>query len=86
MARFTPPHTGTWSATVGFVTGTDVAVSGDAGAPVPGVDGLTAHFTVVASDKAAPDLRSKGRLKFVGERYRRFEGNGEYFLKVGADR
>ena len=40
---------------------------------------------VTATDKSAPDMRSKGRLQYVGERYLKFAGTGEYFLKCGAD-
>ncbi|MGA1238746.1 MAG: hypothetical protein ACO34E_18000, partial [Limisphaerales bacterium] len=36
-------------------------------------------------DKSGRDLRGKGRLDYVGGRYLRFVGSGEYFLKAGAD-
>ena len=48
-------------------------------------DGISGSFQIDPSDKAGPDLRAKGRLQYVGERYLRFAGTGEYFLKAGAD-
>jgi hypothetical protein len=48
-------------------------------------DGAEGSFEISASDKQAPDLRAKGRLQYVGERYLKFAGTGEYFLKAGAD-
>lgn len=85
-AHFTPPQTGGWTATVAFVTGSDVAINGagGGGTALPGVDGLSTSFTVTVSDKVAPDLRSQGRLQYVGERYLRFQGSGEYFVKAGV--
>ena len=47
--------------------------------------GITGRFFVEPSDKAEPDLRAKGRLLYVGERYLKFAGTGDYFLKAGAD-
>jgi hypothetical protein len=43
------------------------------------LDGLSGSFNVAPSDK------TKGRLQYVGKRYLRFAGTGEYFLKAGAD-
>jgi hypothetical protein len=48
-------------------------------------DGISGRFHVAPSDKVGPDLRAKGRLQYVGQRYLRFAGTGEYFLKAGAD-
>ncbi len=48
-------------------------------------DGLKGSFKVGETDKVAPDLRAMGRLEYVGERYLKFAGTGEYFLKAGAD-
>ena len=48
-------------------------------------DGLRGQFTIDPTDKTAPDLRAKGRLEYVGKRYLRFAGSGEYFIKAGAD-
>ncbi|MEO0530327.1 MAG: DNRLRE domain-containing protein [Planctomycetota bacterium] len=38
-----------------------------------------------SSSIAGRDFRGQGRLEYVGERYLRFAGTGEYFLKQGAD-
>lgn len=48
-------------------------------------DGLSGSFDIAATDKNGEDLRAKGRLEYVGERYLKFAGSGEYFLKAGAD-
>ncbi len=48
-------------------------------------DGISGSFQIGPGDKVGPDLRAKGRLQYVGERYLRFAGTGEYFLKAGAD-
>ena len=42
-------------------------------------------FNIKPSDKADRDLRAHGRLQYVGERYLKFAGSGDYFLKAGAD-
>ncbi len=52
--------------------------------PLPG-DGQAGSFVIKASDKAAPDLRGRGRLEYVGERYLKFAGDQSYFLKAGPD-
>lgn len=48
-------------------------------------DGAKGSFKIGKTDKKDEDLRSKGRLEYVGNRYLRHAGNGEYFLKAGAD-
>jgi len=84
--HFTPDATGEWRFAVSFRSGPDVALSADpeAGRAVP-PDGLTGRFRIAASDKQAPDFRAKGLLRYVGEHYLRHAGNGERFLKGGAD-
>src|SRR5690606_38932338 len=47
-------------------------------------NGATGTFTVQPSDKTGADFRGKGVLRHVGERYLRFSGTGEAFLKGGA--
>jgi hypothetical protein len=42
-------------------------------------------FEIAGSHKTGRDLRAHGRLQYVGERYLKFAGSGEYFLKAGAD-
>lgn len=83
--HFTPHETGRWTYTASFREGTDVAISLDpeAGAPSP-FDGATGTFEITETDKTGRDHRGKGMLRYVGERYLRFD-NGTYFVKGGAD-
>lgn len=85
-AHLSPDKPGRWDYAISFKKGTntvetDYAVS----EPVSQADGKTGTFTIAATDKAAPDLRARGRLQYVGERYLKFAGTGEYFLKAGPD-
>lgn len=82
---FTPDTTGLWMYTASFRTGTDVAMSDDPNAGTPtAFDGAAGSFTVRKTNKKSPDFRAKGMLRYVGERYLRFAGTGEPFLKMGA--
>jgi hypothetical protein len=83
-AHLSPDLTGTWSYSVSFRRGTDVAVNGGGEAVAP-YHGRSGSFSVAASDKSGRDLRGKGRLRYVGGRYLRHAGSGESFIKVGAD-
>ena len=83
-AHVSPDKMGVWTYDVSFSNGPEAAVSGG-GEPVSPFDGARGQFTVAASDKAAPDFRSRGRLEYVGERYLKFAGDGSYFLKAGPD-
>lgn len=47
--------------------------------------GADGEIHVGASDKAGRDFRHHGHLQYVGERYLRFAGSGQYFLKAGVD-
>lgn len=83
--HFTPWKTGEWSYEASFRTGLDVAIrrrprAGEATA----FDGASGTFTISPSDKTGRDHRGKGFLRYVGERYLRFD-DGTYFLKGGAD-
>lgn len=82
--HFSPDAIGTWSYTVAFKTGTDVAIDGG-GSSAGFMDGETGSFVVGATDKTGRDLRGKGRLAYVGEHYLQFQETGEWFLKAGAD-
>lgn len=48
-------------------------------------DGISGSFEIGPGDKEGRDLRAMGRLQYVGQRYLKFAGTGEYFLKAGAD-
>ncbi len=86
-AHLAPDEAGVWTYDVSFRNGSNVAVSDEAaaGKPVAGLDGVTGTFVIEPTDKTAPDFRGKGRLDYVGARYLRFAGSGEYFLKCGPD-
>lgn len=85
--HFAADEVGEWTYTASFRTGAGVAVaaSATAGASAGFFDGDTGVFSVEETDKSGRDFRGKGRLDYVGERYLRFAGTGEYFLKQGAD-
>lgn len=85
--HFAPDETGAWTYEVDFRKGNYVAVSDrkDTGVSGEYMDGATGSFQVDETDKTGRDFRAKGRLQYVGERYLRFAGTGEYFLKSGAD-
>jgi hypothetical protein len=74
-AHLSPDKTGNWEYRISF------RLKGETSA----WDGISGSFHVDPSDKTLPDLRAKGRLQYVGRRYLRFAGSGEYFLKAGAD-
>ncbi len=85
-AHLSPDKPGVWNWTVSFVAGVDVSIDPDkAGRPYRPYDGLAGSFTVGESDKTGTDFRAHGRLAYVEERYLKFLGSNEYFLKGGTD-
>lgn len=85
-AHLSPDKAGMWTYEVSFVRGKDAAVQADVtGTVVENCDGKSGRFRVAATDKSGRDFRGKGRLEYVGKRYLRFAGSGEYFLKAGPD-
>ena len=85
--HFTPDNPGTWTYTVSFRKGEGIAISDD---PAAGVglelDGKGGTLQIAESDKTGRDFRASGRLELdENNRYYRFAGSGEYFLKAGAD-
>lgn len=84
--HFAPDETGEWSFEVDFKKGKWAAVrtSGKLESAAF-MDGVSGKFTIAQSDKSGRDFRSKGRLDYIGERYLKFAGTGEYFLKCGSD-
>ena len=84
--HFIPDEVGAWQYAASLQTGKDIALSNDpkAGETVQ-LDGAEGSFRVASNNKTERDLRGKGMLQYVGERYMRFAGSGEYFLKGGAD-
>jgi hypothetical protein len=85
-AHLAPDKPGRWSYVVSFRRGSRIAVEpAAAGDPVDGCDGLRGIFDLAPTNKTGRDFRAHGRLEYVGARYLRFAGTGEYFLKAGAD-
>lgn len=85
-AHLSPDKPGKWFYKIFFVKGKLCALdNSEKGEPVAGCDGLSGSFEIKPTDKTGRDLRGKGRLEYVGKRYLRFSGTGEYFLKAGAD-
>jgi len=82
--HFAPDAAGPWRWTAFFRSGPGIAIGDGPGTALP-PDGLTGSFDVGPTDKAGRDHRAKGRLDYVGERYLRFAGTNEPFLKGGAD-
>lgn len=84
--HFNPDTTGTWTYAVSFREGKDIAVSDDPDAGQPAAfDGAEGSFDIAPSDKASPDFRAKGQLRYVGKHYLQFAGSKEFFIKGGAD-
>lgn len=84
-AHLSPDRPGKWTYNVSFVRGRHVAVSSDKGEALKPFDGQVGRFTVLPTNKKAPDFRAKGRLQYVGKHHLQFAGTAEYFLKVGPD-
>lgn len=84
-AHLSPDKKGRWDFHISFVASVDVAVEDIPGMPYLPYDGLSGSFQVEESEKTGTDFRSKGRLQYTGDRYLRFAGNGEIFLKAGSD-
>lgn len=85
--HFRPDETGDWNYTTSFRSGPNVAISNN---PISGtanalLDGLSGSLTIEASNKTGADLRARGRLEYVGERYLRFAETGDYFVQGGSD-
>lgn len=84
-AHLAPDQPGRWTYRVSFRRGVQIAVNAAAGEAVAGCDGLQGAFDIAPTDKIGRDFRARGCLQYVGGRYLRFAGTGEYFLKAGAD-
>lgn len=85
-AHLSPDKPGKWFYKISFLKGKLCALDDSVKSePVAGCDGLSGSFEIKPTDKVGRDLRARGRLEYVGKRYLRFAGTGEYFLKAGAD-
>ncbi|TYA84189.1 DUF5060 domain-containing protein [Seonamhaeicola marinus] len=84
--HFSPDEVGEWTYKVRFVKHKWAAVRVSKKLKPAGfMDGKEGSINIAETDKTGRDMRAKGRLEYVGERYLKFAGNGEYFLKCGAD-
>lgn len=85
--HFAPSSPGEWTWVASLKQGEGVAVADDTESAASGgfFDGERGSLVVMASDKQAPDTRALGLLKQVDSRYPVTLGNGEVFLKAGAD-
>ena len=85
--HFAPPSEGVWNYSVSFRSGSNIHAEAlpSAGVSAAFMDGESGTITISPTDKNGRDMRSKGWLEYVGERYLKFKGNGEYFLKMGPD-
>jgi len=84
--HFLPDEPGRWNYLVSFRLGRDVALSADPNAGMPvAFHGQRGVFEVAPTDKHAPDMRGRGLLRYVGQRYLQFAHNREFFIKAGAD-
>ena len=85
--HFAPSAEGRWDYQVSFRTGDGIIANEDpqAGKSAGYMDGEAGSFQVEPTNKQGRDNRAQGLLEYVGERYLRFAGTGEYFLKAGAD-
>ncbi len=76
---------GSWSVKIRFYEGPNVAIADDPGPSSSQGDALFVRPSDACDDVVdCQDNRARGPLRYVGERYLRFD-NGEYFLKGGAD-
>jgi len=85
-AHFCPPSDGEWSYKVSFLKGKNIAVADDLSyGEKCFADGKTGTLLVDKTDKSVPDFRAKGRLQYDGTQFLKHAGNGDVFLKGGAD-
>ena len=82
--NFLPDETGTWSYVASFRSGTNVAISLNAGDGTADatIDGASGNFTI-ATPSGGKGFFAKGKL-YTDNYYLRFQ-DGSYFLKAGAD-
>jgi hypothetical protein len=86
QVNFVPDEAGSWNYRVSFRSGKDIAISDQPeNGKVIAPDGASGAFQVTDTDSKAPGFLSKGRIVPAGDRYLKFAGTGEYFLKNGAD-
>ncbi len=84
-AFFTPHETGQWHYSISFRSGDEIALDLNPGVGDPVFsDGLKGQLSIAETNKSGRDFRGKGVLRYVGERYLKFD-DGTWFVKAGAD-
>ena len=87
QVRFTPPSDGEWTYKAALKTGRNIATSRDprTGAGVA-ITNASGKFTVLPSNKSAPDFRAPQRGLLTHDNgYYRFQNSGRYWLKGGPN-
>ena len=84
FAHFAPDEEGEWMFIANFTMGSNVAQNGG-GTSAGFFDGEMGFFNVSATNATGRDLRGKGYLQYVGERYPVFAETGERFIVLGPD-
>lgn len=85
-AHIAPDTPGLWQYQIEFTEGPGAALATEtAGNPVSPFHGIKGSFEVTPSNKGGRDFRAHGRLEYIGERYLKFAGSQQYFLKAGPD-
>ncbi|MFT5300962.1 MAG: hypothetical protein ACI814_001746 [Mariniblastus sp.] len=81
--HFAPDRPGIWEFKAVVYRGSNITI--DLGAPRVAMASRSGSLNILPSDKSGVDLRGKGRLQYVNQRYLQHMGDRSYFLKAGAD-
>jgi len=82
-SHFTADREGTWSYTVNFTSGSNVAVNGG-GNPI-GITPSSGSFQVSGDSSSGGFYSNCGRLKYVGKHYLQCEKTGKSWIKGGTN-
>jgi hypothetical protein len=84
--HFRPDAPGTWSYTVSFLKGKNIAIlDGDIAGEKLSSDGIAGSLEIGSSDKTGNDLRAHGRILNGGKGYFKTQGTEKIWIKNGAD-
>ncbi len=84
-AHLSPDKPGRWDYTIAFHTGLHSALGSTTSTPLAPYHGKTGSFTIADTNKTGRDLRTHGRLQYVGQHHLQFAATKAYFLKAGTD-
>lgn len=86
QVNFVPDEAGEWKYTVSFRSGKNISISDETNeGETISPNGFSGTLQITETDPNAPGFPAKGRIVYTGERYLKFAGTGEYFLKNGSD-